>query len=210
MLAAATMFTPLSLFGVGAVTPFTTLEAESGILAGGAAATVIASGAVLPAGNTPEKEASGLGQVNLSATGHSVSWTNPVANANAIVIRACIPDAPNGGGITATINLYVNGTFRQAITLSSRQSWCYKGGTTYLDDPNAGGTPFRFYNEDQAFITGAAIPAGATITLRKDATNTAAYYKIDCVDVENVPARRPGLRIPFPLRMRPTMPIPLS
>ena len=184
----ATMLIPLKVLGAGASTPFTTLEAEDGTSAGGATATVIASNSVLPTGNTPEKEASGLGQVNLSAPGHSVSWTNPVVNANAIVVRACIPDAPNGGGITATINLYVNGTFRQAITLSSRQSWNYKGGTTHLDDPNGGGSPFRFYNEDQAFITGAAIPAGAAIMLRKDAANTAAYYKIDCVDVESVPA----------------------
>jgi len=194
LLGLAAVLVPLKLLGAGASIPFTTLEAESGTLAGGAAASVIASGTVLPAGNTPEKEASGLGLVNLSATGHSVSWINPVANANGIVIRACIPDAPNGGGITGTINLYVNGTFRQAITLSSRQSWCYKGSTTNIDDPNAGGTPFRFYNEDQAFITGAAIPAGATIMLRKDAANTAAYYKIDCVDVENVsaPKTRPA------------------
>jgi|SRR5882724_8823686 len=27
-----------------------------------------------------------------------------------------IPDAPNGGGITATIDVYVDGAFRQAIT----------------------------------------------------------------------------------------------
>ena len=186
----AAILVPLKVLGAGATTPFTTLEAENGTLAGGATATVIGSGSVLPAGHTPEKEASGLGLVNLNATGHSVSWTNPVANADAIVIRACIPDAPNGGGITTTINLYVNGTFRQAITLRSRQSWCYKGGTTHLDDPNAGGTPFRFYNEDQTFITGAAIPAGATVMLRRDAANTAAYYKIDCVDVEKVAAAK--------------------
>ena len=188
LLGSVPLLSPLNAFGVGATTPFITLEAESGTLGGGAAASVLASGTVLPEGATPEKEASGVGLVNLSATGDSVSWVNPVANMNAINIRACIPDAPNGGGIIDTINLYVNGVFRQAITLKSLQSWNYKGSTTHLDDPNAGGKAFRFYNEDQAFIIGAAIPTGATIMLRKDAANTAAFYKIDCVDVENVPA----------------------
>jgi len=188
LLGSVPLLSPLHALGAGATTPFTTLEAEGGTLGGGAAASVIASGTVLPEGATQEKEASGLGLVNLSATGDSVSWVNPVANVNAINIRACIPDAPNGGGITGTINLYVNGVFRQAITLSSRQSWNYKGATTNLDDPNAGGKAFRFYNDDQAFITGTAIPVGATIMLRKDAASTASFYKIDCVDVENVPA----------------------
>ena len=188
LLGSAPLLAPLGALGAGATIPFTTLEAENGTLAGGAAASVIVSGTVLPEGATQEKEASGLGLVNLSATGDSVSWVNPVANMNAINIRACIPDAPNGGGIIDTINLYVNGVFRQAITLSSLQSWNYMGSTTHLDDPNAGGKAFRFYNDDQTFITGAAIPAGATIMLRKDAANTAAFYKIDCVDVESVPA----------------------
>lgn len=59
----ATMLIPLEVLGAGASTPFTTLEAEDGTSAGGATATVIASNSVLPTGNTPEKEASGLGQV---------------------------------------------------------------------------------------------------------------------------------------------------
>ena len=132
-------------------------------------------------------EASGLSYVLLTNAGSSVSWTNPVADANAMVIRSCLPDATNGGGITATIDLYVDGTFRQAITLSSRQSWNYRGSTTTPDDPNGGGTPWHFYNEDRAFIGGTAIAAGSVITLQKDPANTSSYYIIDCIDLENVP-----------------------
>jgi len=180
-------------FAAGAVTPFTTLEAEDGTAGGGAVVSVIASGAVLPKAATPEKEASGLGLVTLAATGQSVSWRNPVADANALVVRACIPDAPEGGGLTATLNLYIDGVFRQTLTLSSQQSWNYMGASTHLDDPNAGGKVFRFYNDDQAFITGAPVRAGSVISLRRDAGNTAEYYKIDCIDVEKVapPRARP-------------------
>src|SRR5882672_1006827 len=154
---------------VGAVTPFTVLEAEAGTLAGGATIRAFTPGSTVPSAPTLELEASGMAYVWLTNLNDSVSWTNPVAGVNAVVIRASIPDAPNGGGITATINLYVDGVFRQAITLSSRQSWNYRNSTTTPDDPNAGGTPWHFYNEDRAFITGTAIAAGRTIKLQKDA-----------------------------------------
>ena len=49
------------------------------------------------------------------------------------MVRNSIPDAAGGGGIEATISLYVNGTFAQKLTLSSQHSWLY--GTT--DDPEA-------------------------------------------------------------------------
>ena len=105
------------------------------------------------------------------------------------MVRASIPDAATGGGITATLNLYVNGAFRQAITLSSAQAWNYRNSTT-PDDPNGGGMAHHFYNEFPFWITGAAIAPGSTITLQKDAANTAAVYDIDCIDLENVGAAK--------------------
>ncbi|RYZ75168.1 MAG: hypothetical protein EOP04_33670, partial [Proteobacteria bacterium] len=161
---------PTMVLGAGATTSFTTLEAEEGVIAGGAMKSVIQSGSLIPELSTPEKEASGLGLVTLSAPGQSVSWTNPVADANGIVVRACIPDSASGGGITATLNLYVDGEFRQALTLSSKQSWNYGSSSTNLDDPNAGGKPFRFYNEDHVILT-LPIAAGRRITLKKEASN---------------------------------------
>ncbi|WP_110946286.1 glycosyl hydrolase family 28-related protein [Streptomyces avicenniae] len=175
----------------GATTPFVTVEAETGTLGGGARVRSLVPGAPRPTAATLETEASGYALAELRATGDSVTIPNSSgANANSLVVRASIPDAPAGGGITATLNVYVNGTFRQAITLSSRQAWNYRGATTNPDDPNAGGMPYRFYNEFPVRITGAAIAPGSTITLRKDAANTAAFYALDSVDLENVgPAR---------------------
>src|SRR6267378_145487 len=180
-------FSSSDALSAGAVTPFTVLEAEAGTLAGGATIRAFTPGSPVPSAPTLELEASGMGYVWLTNVNQSVSWTNPVANANAIVIRSSIPDAPNGGGITATINLYVDGVFRQSITLSSRQSWNYRNSTTTPDDPNAGGTPWHFYNEDRAFVAGAPIAAGSAIKLQKDVANSAAFYAIDSMDLENVP-----------------------
>ena len=178
----------VAVHGAGAVTPFTVVEAESGALGGGATVRAFTPGSPVPAKASLELEASGMALVELNATGAFCSFTNPVANANAIVIRASIPDAPNGGGITATIDLYVDGIFRQAVTLSSRQSWVYRGAATNPDDPNAGGMPYRFYNEDRAFIIGAPIANGSLITLQKDSANSATVYDLDCIDLEDVPA----------------------
>ena len=165
----------------GAVTPFTTLEAEAGSLGGGAA---ILSMTTLPSAPTVQLESSGRKCVELDATGESVTWTNAEV-CNAIVIRVSIPDAPGGGGITNTLNLYVNGAFRQTFTLTSKYSWIY-GVNGFTDNNPATGTPKRFYDMQRAFIADAAVAPGSTIMLRKDATNTADYYRIDLIQLENV------------------------
>ncbi|HXI72657.1 MAG TPA: carbohydrate-binding protein [Verrucomicrobiae bacterium] len=176
--------------GVGATTPFTSVEAESGILGGGAAVVSLTS-APTTQYSSPELEASGHAYVQLTVTGQSVTWTNTTGqNFTALNLRSCIPDAPTGGGITNTIDLYVNGTFRQAFSVNSLQSYCYEG-TNYngqADKNPADGNPRGFWNDTHAFITGAAVAPGDTIMLRKDSTNTASFYYLDVVDLENPPA----------------------
>ncbi|MFF4754633.1 glycosyl hydrolase family 28-related protein [Streptomyces sp. NPDC002514] len=175
----------------GATTPFVTVEAESGTLGGGARVRSVKPGDPAPTAATLETEASGYALVELKNTGDAVTLRNNTGkDANTLVVRASIPDAPQGGGITASLNLYVNGTFRQAITLSSQQEWNYRDATTNPDDPNAGGSPYHFYNEFPVWVTGSPIPAGSTITLKKDSANTAAVYDVDSVDLEKVGAAR--------------------
>ncbi|WP_327233300.1 right-handed parallel beta-helix repeat-containing protein [Streptomyces sp. NBC_01317] len=187
--AAQALSEPQIVAAAGATTPFVTVEAETGTLGGGARVRSIAPGAAAPTKATLEGEASGYSLVELKANGDSVTLPNNTGkNANTLVVRASIPDSAAGGGIDASLNLYVNGTFRQAITLSSRQAWNYRGATTNPDDPRAGGVAYRFYNEFPVWVTGAPIAAGSTIKLQKDSGNTAAVYDVDSVDLENVGA----------------------
>lgn len=173
----------------GAALPFTTLEAESGTLAGGATIRKITPGTTVPSTATLELEASGYGLTELKNTGSSVTLRNTTGKpANTLVVRASLPDTANGGGITAPIALYVNGVFRQNLTLSSTQSWNYQNSTTTPDDPNGGGRAFHFYNEFPVWVSGAAIAPGSTIMFRKDASSTAPAYDLDSVDLENAPA----------------------
>jgi len=180
---------------IGATTPFTTLEAEAGTLSGGAAVRALQT---IPANalSSPELEASGRAFVELNATGESVSWTNPVDSANTLVIRESIPDAPAGGGIDATLDLYVDGALRQAVPLTSRQTWVYdgtNGNNNGMDQNPATGGPHVFYDEARVHIQGAAIAKGSTIMLKKDAANIAAFYYIDCIDLESAaPKPRPA------------------
>ena len=170
-------------FAQGAITPFKIYEAEAGILGGGATNHFQFA---IPVEPSPEFESSGRSLVKLDATGESVSWITTEVS-NAILVRVCIPDAPSGGGIDATLNLYINGIFRQVINTTSRYTWVYgTDGGGMLDNNPATGYAKRFFDSCRALITGETIAAGSTIMLKKDVENTAAYYKIDLITLENV------------------------
>ncbi len=97
---------------------------------------------------SPEVESSGHAYVRLGATGDFVEWANATGHdITAINVRASIPDAPTGGGITATLNLYVSGALRQSLPLSSKQSWGYEGNNHYNNDSQdpSDGDPRTFF-----------------------------------------------------------------
>jgi hypothetical protein len=175
---------------IGAKTPFTSYEAESGTLAGGASVVSVTSPATTEF-SSPQLEASGHSYVHLGGTGQSVTWTNNTGgNITFLNVRYSIPDSSGGGGITSTLDLYVNGAFRQAISVNSQHTWMYETSSTYggnAESPSAG-NPYDFWDEAPVTISGASITPGQTIMLKKDSANSASYYNIDVVDLENPPA----------------------
>src|SRR5260221_3710153 len=113
----------------GATVPFTSYEAEAGTLGGGASVVSLTS-APTTQYSSAAVEASGHAYVQLTNTGQSVQWTNTTGvPVSAINVRESIPDSATGSGTSATLDLYVDGTFRQALNLNSRQSWFYEGGS---------------------------------------------------------------------------------
>lgn len=152
-------------------------------------------------------EASGRTAVRL-APGQHVEFTLP-ADANAITVRYSIPDAPNGGGITAPLRVAVNGKHRATMTLTSQYAWLYNQ-YPFTNDPNADllhpdwwitecacvpsqtnpppviSKPFRpthFYDEQRLRLD-RTYRAGDTIRLT--ATDGAAWTVIDLLDSELV------------------------
>ncbi len=130
---------------------------------------------------TVESESSGRKFVNLSATGQYVQWTTAKA-ANTLVVRYNMPDSGSGGGASGTLSLYVNGSKVQTLNLTSHFEWVY-GGYPFNDNPG-NGNGHHFY--DESHFAGLNIPAGATVKLQKDSGDTAAYYKIDFINLEQI------------------------
>jgi hypothetical protein len=170
--------------GRGATVPWIEYEAEDGHTN---AETVGPSRAL----GTIAGEASGRRAVVLDASGEYVEWTTSAA-ANAIVVRASLPDAPAGGGIDAGLGLYVDGVRRKTLALSSRHSWVYGGDNQQFNQPSAGAAR-RIYEEAHLLLD-FTIPQGATVRLQKDAGDDAPSYGIDLVDLELVapPLPRPA------------------
>ncbi|MFF1920076.1 CARDB domain-containing protein [Streptomyces sp. NPDC058221] len=184
------VFSRAIVVGRGAAVPYTEYEAEKGDYEG----TLLTSDKKRTFGHTNfATESSGRQSVRLDSTGEYVEVTSTVPS-NSIVVRNSIPDASGGGGAQATISLYVNGTFERKLTLSSKHSWLY--GDT--DSPEGltnspGGDARRLFDESNALL-GATYPAGTTFRLQRDAGDSASFYIIDLVDLEQVapPAAQPA------------------
>ncbi|HEY0739415.1 MAG TPA: CARDB domain-containing protein, partial [Herpetosiphonaceae bacterium] len=175
--------------GRGAAVPWVELEAEDAAYQG----TLLVTDPLRTFGHTNfATESSGRKSVRLNSTGNYVEFTS-TAPSNSIVVRNSIPDAPGGGGIDATISLYINGSFAQKLTLSSKHSWLY--GTT--DDPEGltntpGSDARRLFDETSALLS-TTYPAGTRFKLQRDSNDTAAFYIIDFIDLEQV---APALPMP--------------
>lgn len=193
---------PALVAGRGADVPFVEQEAESAATDG----TVIGPGR---AAYTLPAEASGRKAVSLEP-GRHVEFRLPRA-ANAITVRYSIPDAPDGGGITAPLDVAVNGKKRSTMTLTSQYSWLYNQ-YPFSNDPGAGllhpdwwitecscvpsettpapviAKPYRpshFYDE-QRLLLGRTYRAGDTVRLTVPAGSRAASTTVDLMDSELV------------------------
>jgi hypothetical protein len=165
-----------SLFvGQGANMPYDSYEAEAGTIGGGAA--IIGPNRTI---GDLAGEASGRRAVTLNTTGSFVQWTSREAT-NTFVVRFSIPDSAGGGGINSTLDLYVNGTLVQPLSLTSQFEWLYGDETAPGNSPSAGG-PRHIYDE-ASFVLPSSFPAGSVVKLQKDAANT-SQYAIDFMNLE--------------------------
>jgi len=171
----------------GATLPYQEYEAESaatnGVIIGPSRA--VNDSNVL---NSIAGESSGRSAVKLSGTGQNIRFSTSCV-ANSIVVRYVIPDSSDGSGTSGTLGLYVNGTRVQTLALTSHYAWAYgnPASTDATTNNPADGFARHFYDEVSLLLS-ADIPAGATVALQQDASDTAAYYVIDLIDLEEVSA----------------------
>jgi Pectate lyase superfamily protein len=193
---------PALVAGRGAKVDFVEQEAEN----------AVTNGTIIGPDRTPytlPAEASGRKAVKL-APGQYVEFRLPKA-ANAITVRYSTPDAPTGGGITAPLDVRVNGGHRHTMTLTSQYAWLYNQ-YPFSNDPNAGllhpdwwitecscvpasttpaptiAKPFRpnhFYDE-QRLLLGHTYRAGSTLRLAVPTGGNATETVLDVLDSELV------------------------
>jgi Predicted solute binding protein len=124
-------------------------------------------------------------------SGKFVQFTLP-QSANSINLRYSIPDAASGGGINASLSIYINGVKQtQHLQLTSKYSWLY--GTPAFSDCNAndwsnspGGTAHHQFDEVHALLP--QMSAGTTVKLQVDAEDNAPWYAVDVADFQQVAA----------------------
>ncbi|MFK3985742.1 CARDB domain-containing protein [Micromonospora sp. NPDC050397] len=176
------VFSRAIVVGRGAAVPYTEYEAEQGTYQG----TLLESDRKRTFGHTNfATESSGRRSVRLNSTGQYVEVTSTVPS-NSIVVRNSIPDAPGGGGAEATISLYVDNTFARKLTLSSKHSWLYGDTDSPEGLTNQPQTDARRLFDESNALLGRTYPAGTKFRLQRDAGDTASFYVIDLVDLEQV------------------------
>ncbi|MCK2242523.1 MULTISPECIES: discoidin domain-containing protein [unclassified Crossiella] len=163
--------------GRGANMPYDMYEAEDAVTGGGA--SVVGPNRTI---GDLAGEASGRRAVTLNSTGSFVEFTTRAAT-NTLVTRFSIPDSAGGGGIDATLNVYVNGQPHQPLNLTSKYSWLYGAEASPGNSPGAG-APRHIYDEAHLKLSG-TIPAGSKIRLQKDSGNS-TNYAIDFINTEQV------------------------
>ena len=126
-------------------------------------------------------EASGKTAVNLDSTGDYVEFTLK-EKTNSLVIRYCIPDSNDGKGLTYPLSLYVNGTYKRDIVLTSEYAWVY-GKYPWSNNPELK-EPRYFFDEVNILLT--EIPAGAKLKLQRDSKEKIDFCIIDLIDTEVV------------------------
>ncbi|MBB4685334.1 CARDB domain-containing protein [Amycolatopsis jiangsuensis] len=170
------------VIGRGAALPYTEYEAENAKYQG----ELLHTDPLRTFGHTNfATESSGRASVRLTEQGQYVEFTS-TNQTNSIVVRNSVPDAPAGGGQDYSLSLYVNGTFAQKLTLSSVHSWLY--GNT--DDPEGltdrpGGDARRLFDESHALLS-KSYPPGTKFTLQRDSDDTASFYIVDLIDLEQI------------------------
>jgi hypothetical protein len=107
--------------------------------------------------------------------------------ANSVVVRFVIPDSASGAGATSTLGVYVGSTRVGSLALTSTYAWAYGNPATTDATTNtpSDGYARHFYDEARLLLP-ADVPAGTTVALQRDATDTAAYVVVDLVDLEEV------------------------
>ncbi len=167
---------PAWSMGRGARLPFVEYEAENASTNG----TLLGPDRRF---TTIAAEASGRRAVRLDCAGQYVEFTL-ARPANAVTVRAAVPDSAHPGGLTAKLLLRINGRLAGQLKVSSRYAWFY-GRYPFSKHP-ADSKPHHYFDEARLMF-GQTLHAGTRVRLEVPNDSTASWYVIDLADFELVP-----------------------
>jgi len=161
--------------GRGADAPFIEYEAESAITDG----VIIGPDRMF---GTLAAEASGRRAVRLDATGQSVTVILD-APANALTVRASVPDALTCRSGDTTLAVIADGRPIGRLVLTPCYGWFY-GGYPFTNDASAGGA-HHVYDHARLRLD-EVLPTGTRLSLVMDTASPAPWIVIDLIDVEHI------------------------
>ena len=135
--------------------------------------------------------------------------------ANAVDFHYAIPDSLDGGGITAPLDLYVNGTLDHRAVADLRITAGCTGPTRSPTPPASASPTARCRTTSTttcATSSRSTLPAGTVVRLQVDAGDNAPWYVINTADFEQVARAdhrsRPGMSTSPRPRTTSTTPAP--
>lgn len=131
-------------------------------------------------------EASGQRYIELPSKGAYAQWTVKHGQGGAgVTMRFTMPDSSSGKGLTGSLDVYVNGSKVQTVSLTSYYSWQYFSGDKPGDTPSAGRPLFRF--DEVHWTMNTPLKAGDKIRIQKN-NEDGIKYGVDFLEIEPVPA----------------------
>ncbi|MBY0162320.1 discoidin domain-containing protein [Cytobacillus firmus] len=166
----------------GASMPYTRYDTDVAIRGGGA---LLKSAPTFDQALTAS-EASGQRYVALPSSGSNLEWTVREGEGGAgITMRYTMPDSSDGMGLDGSLDVYVNGSKKKTVPLTSYYSWQYFSSDHPADAPGGGRPLFRF--DEVHWKLDTPLQPGDKIRIQKSNADN-LEYGVDFIEIEPVPA----------------------
>ncbi|MCM3257177.1 discoidin domain-containing protein [Paenibacillus lautus] len=166
----------------GASMPYTRYDTDDAIRGGGA---LLKSAPTFDQALTAS-EASGQRYVALPSSGSNLEWTVREGEGGAgITMRYTMPDSLDGMGLDGSLDVYVNGSKKKTVPLTSYYSWQYFSSDHPADAPGGGRPLFRF--DEVHWKLDTPLQPGDKIRIQKSNADN-LEYGVDFIEIEPVPA----------------------
>lgn len=164
---------------IGATVPYTRYDSVEATRGGGAS---LATGYNMDRYNIAS-QASERSYVKLPGSGAYAQW-KVTTSGRGVTMRFTMPDSSDGYGISGSLDVYVNGTYKKTVDLTSYYMWQYFAGGNPSDSNDGGPGAFAF--DEVHFMLDESLNSGDTIRIQSSGAS-GVEYGVDFLEIEEVP-----------------------